>query len=63
MKETWMNTGIRRIAVAAAVLTVLVASGCASLENVHFGPAAPSQQRLPGDSLGYLDEPASEQVG
>jgi hypothetical protein len=58
-----MNTGIKRIAVAVALLTVLVASGCASLENIHFGPAAPSQQKLPGDSLGYLAEPAaSEQV-
>jgi hypothetical protein len=59
-----MNTSIKRTAVAAALLAALVASGCASLENVHFGPAAPSQQKLPGDSLGYLAEPAaSEQVG
>jgi hypothetical protein len=64
MKEIWMNTSLKRIAVAAALLTVLAASGCASMENVHFGPAAPSQQKLPGDSLGYLAEPAaSVQVG
>lgn len=47
-----MNTVIKRIALAAALLAVVVASGCATIEDLPWGSAAPSQPKLPGDSLG-----------
>jgi hypothetical protein len=58
-----MNTIIKRAMAAAALLTVVAVSGCASIEGASWGSAAQSMQKLPGDSLGYLVEPdTSERV-
>lgn len=46
-----MNTIIKRIAAAAALLAVVALSGCGTIDNRSW-ELTPNLQKLPGDSLG-----------
>jgi hypothetical protein len=58
-----MNSIIKRAAVAAALLTVVAVSGCASIESGSWGSTPPPLPKLPGDSLGYLVDRTASDVG
>lgn len=56
-----MNTRIKRIAAAAALLAVVALSGCGTIDNRSW-ELTPNLEKLPGDSLGYRFEPAATDV-
>jgi hypothetical protein len=62
MKETWMNTHIKRLAAAAALLAIVALSGCASIEGASWWTTPPQLEKLPGDSLGYQADKAGIDV-
>ena len=57
-----MNTHVKPVAAAAALLAVAALSGCASIENGSWGTTPPQLERLPGDSLGYQIDKAGIDV-
>jgi hypothetical protein len=50
-----MNTIIKRVAAAAALLATVAVSGCASVDAPSWETTPQSTQKLPGDSLGFAE--------